>query len=41
MIIYCSIIREQFQGHSHIYFILWYTDNYFESQACLNEAGAI
>ncbi len=20
---------------------MWYTDNYFESQACLNEAGAI
>lgn len=34
-------IHEQFQGHSHTYYILWYTDNYFESQACLNEAGAI
>lgn len=34
-------IREQFQGHSHTYYILWYTDNYFDSQTCLNEAGAI
>lgn len=34
-------IKEQFNSHKHTFFILWYTDNYFESQACLNEAGAI
>lgn len=34
-------IREQFNSSDHIFFILWYTDNYFHSQACLNEAGAI
>ena len=34
-------IKKQFNSPDHTYFILWYTDNYFESQACLNEAGAI
>lgn len=34
-------IRKQFNNSDHTFFILWYTDNYFESQACLNEAGAI
>ena len=34
-------IRKQFNSADHTFFILWYTDNYFESQACLNEAGAI
>lgn len=34
-------IRKQFQSHEHTLYILWYTDAYFESQACLNEAGAI
>lgn len=34
-------IRKQFNNDKHTFFILWYTDNYFESQACLNEAGAI
>lgn len=34
-------IKEQFNNHKHTFFVLWYTDNYFESQACLNEAGAI
>lgn len=34
-------IRERFNCPDHTFFIMWYTDNYFESQACLNEAGAI
>lgn len=34
-------IKAQFNCPTHTFFILWYTDNYFESQACLNEAGAI
>lgn len=34
-------IKGHFNNPDHTYFILWYTDNYFESQACLNEAGAI
>ncbi len=34
-------IKRQFHTHEHVLYILWYTDNYFESQACLNEAGAI
>jgi len=34
-------IRIQFNNPDHIFFLLWYSDNYFESQACLNEAGAI
>ena len=34
-------IKEQFNCPSHTFYILWYTDNYFDSQACLNEAGAI
>lgn len=34
-------IKKQFTDSTHIFCILWYTDDYFESQACLNEAGAI
>lgn len=34
-------IRDQINTDRHTFYILWYTDNYFESQACLNEAGAI
>lgn len=34
-------IKRQFNSHEHIFYVLWYTDSYFESQACLNEAGAI
>lgn len=34
-------IKRQFTDSAHIFYILWYTDEYFESQACLNEAGAI
>lgn len=34
-------IMEQFHCRQNVFFILWYTDNYFESQACLNEMGAI
>lgn len=34
-------IKKQFNSSEHIFYILWYTDNYFKSQACLNEAGAI
>lgn len=34
-------IKHEIQSDKHIFFILWYTDNYFDSQACLNEAGAI
>jgi hypothetical protein len=34
-------IKRHFNDHAHILYILWYTDSYFESQACMNEAGAI
>ena len=34
-------IKHQFNSTEHVFFILWYSDAYFESQACLNEAGAI
>lgn len=34
-------IRNHINSDQHTLFILWYTDNYFKSQACLNEAGAI
>lgn len=40
----CKISKEiqnQFYSRKRVLFILWYTDNYFESQACLNEMGAI
>lgn len=34
-------IMELFHCRHNVFYILWYTDNYFESQACLNEMGAI
>ena len=34
-------ILQQFNCKQNVLFILWYTDNYFESQACLNEMGAV
>jgi len=34
-------IKKQFNGHEHRLYIIWYTENFFDSQACLNEAGAI
>ena len=34
-------IKKQFYCKQNVLFIMWYTDNYFESQACLNEMGAI
>lgn len=34
-------IKEEFHNDFHTFYILWYTDNYFSSQACLNEMGAI
>lgn len=34
-------IRDMINTDRHVYYILWYTDRYFESPACLNEAGAI
>lgn len=34
-------IRNQITDDKHTFFILWYTENYFKSQACLNEAGAV
>lgn len=34
-------IKKEFNNDSNTFFILWYTDNYFSSQACLNEMGAI
>ena len=34
-------IKRQLNSHEHMFYIMWYTDSYFESQACLNEAGAI
>lgn len=34
-------IMKQFHSDQGVFFILWYSDNYFESQPCLNEMGAI
>lgn len=34
-------IKRQFDSSKNSYYVLWYTRNYFESQACMNEAGAI
>ena len=34
-------IFKQFYSEKNVFFILWYTENYFQSQACLNEMGAI
>lgn len=34
-------IRDMINTDKHTFYILWYTDRYFESSACLNEAGAI
>lgn len=34
-------IRDRINTDEHVLYILWYTDKYFESPACLNEAGAI
>lgn len=34
-------IRSMINTDEHVFYILWYTDNYFDSPACLNEAGAI
>ncbi len=34
-------IRDMINTNDHVFYILWYTDKYFESPACLNEAGAI
>lgn len=34
-------IIKHFHCEQNVFFILWYTDNYFESQACLNEMGAV
>lgn len=34
-------IKKEFNNETHTFFILWYSDNYFASQACLNEMGAI
>lgn len=34
-------IRNMINTDNHVFYILWYSDRYFESQACLNEAGAI
>lgn len=34
-------IRKQLLNNEHTLCILWYSDNYFASQPCLNECGAI
>lgn len=34
-------IRDMINTDQHVFYVLWYTDRYFESPACLNEAGAI
>lgn len=34
-------IRDMINTDEHVFYVLWYTDRYFESPACLNEAGAI
>lgn len=34
-------IYNQFHSNVKTLYILWYSDNYFKSQACLNEMGAI
>lgn len=36
-----DIIRDMINTDEHVFYILWYTDRYFKSPACLNEAGAI
>jgi len=36
-----DVIRGQLLSHEHTLFLLWYTENYFQSQPCLNELGAI
>lgn len=36
-----EVIKNEFSSENNTFFILWYTDNYFSSQACLNEMGAI
>lgn len=34
-------IKNFINSHYHAFYILWYTDRYFESQPCLQESGAI
>lgn len=34
-------IKNEFNNDTNTFFIMWYTENYFASQACLNEMGAI
>lgn len=34
-------VRNMLNTDEHVFYILWYTDRYFKSPACLNEAGAI
>lgn len=36
-----EVIKKELNTDDHTFYILWYTDLYFKSQACLNEAGAI
>lgn len=36
-----EIIRNMLSTDEHVFYILWYSDEYFDSPACLNEAGAI
>ena len=34
-------LKKRFNNSANTYYILWYTDNFFKSLACLNEVGAI
>lgn len=36
-----DVMKSYFTTKDNIFFVLFYSDNYFESQACLNEQGAV
>lgn len=36
-----EVIKSYFSTEDNVFFILLYSDSYFESQACLNEQGAV
>lgn len=36
-----DVIKSYFTTEDNVFFVLFYSDNYFESQACLNEQGAV
>lgn len=36
-----DVMKSYFTTKDNVFFVLFYSDNYFESQACLNEQGAV